>query len=114
VYKKNDVLLVTSSTESGPLVALEAMVRGLAIVATPVGIINEHIANGRNGFVFSSIEDEDVIISEAVELIRRLRSNPELRSEIAIRNIDYAFSNFGIETFQDNYRKLFASIEASI
>ncbi|MDB5208036.1 MAG: glycosyltransferase family 4 protein [Flavisolibacter sp.] len=45
IYKKNDVLLVTSSTESGPLVALEAMLRGLTVIATPVGIINEHISN---------------------------------------------------------------------
>jgi glycosyltransferase involved in cell wall biosynthesis len=114
VYKKNDVLLVTSSTESGPLVALEGMLRGLAIVATPVGIINEYILNGKNGFVFSSIEDEDLIIKEAVELISQLKNMPELRTEIAKVNIDFSFANFGIDVFQNNYKKLFASIETPV
>ncbi len=114
IYRENDVLLVTSYTESGPLVAMEAMARGLSIIATPVGIINEHIVNEKNGFIFSSIENEGVIVKEAIDYILKFKSDPELRSAISKQNIDFAYENFGIEKFQQNYRNLFSIINPSI
>ena len=114
IYRQNNALLVTSYTESGPLVVMEAMARGLSIISTPVGIVNEHIDGGRNGFVFSSIENEEIIINEACEYIKKLSDDVQLQTSIANENIKYAFSNFGIEKFQDNYRKLFHTINPSL
>lgn len=114
IYRQNDVLLVTSETESGPLVAMEAMARGLAIIATPVGIINEHVLNKTNGFVFSSITNEDKIVQEAVEYIMQLKANPKLRQTIANNNMDYAYEHFRMQKFRQHYKKLFQSVRQSL
>lgn len=113
LYREHNVLLVTSYTESGPLVVMEAMARGLCIVSTPVGIVNEHVKTGKNGYVFSSIGNEDLIIREAVEYIKMLSANLDLQETTAHQNIDYAYANFGIEKFQQNYRQLFSTINPS-
>jgi L-malate glycosyltransferase len=114
IYRNNDVLIVTSSTESGPLVAMEAMARGLSIVSTPVGIINEHIQNGRNGFVFSTVENESTIIKEGIDFLMKLKANIELRKIIAQLNMDYAYANFDIKNFQGNYRNLLKTLNPSL
>jgi glycosyltransferase involved in cell wall biosynthesis len=46
-----DVLCLTSHSEGTPLVALEALVQGLPIVATEVGHIPEIVRPGENGFI---------------------------------------------------------------
>jgi glycosyltransferase involved in cell wall biosynthesis len=103
VYREHNILMVTSNTESGPLVVMEAMARGLAIAATPVGIVNEHVSSGRNGFVFSSL-NEDVICQEAVSFLNQFSSDKKMQAEIASNNQAYAFETFGIERFKQDYR----------
>lgn len=112
IYRQHNVLLVTSYTESGPLVVMEAMARGLCIISTPVGIVNEHIVPHRNGFIFSSIEDEALIVEEAVRYINKFAEDAILQKTIAHENMDYAYANFGIQKFQDSYRKLFKTINS--
>jgi len=46
-----DVLALTSKSEGHPLVVLEAMARGLPIVATSVGGIADTVQSGVNGFI---------------------------------------------------------------
>jgi glycosyltransferase involved in cell wall biosynthesis len=46
-----DVLALTSDAEAGGLVVLEALARGLPIIATSVGGIAETVRHGVNGFV---------------------------------------------------------------
>jgi glycosyltransferase involved in cell wall biosynthesis len=46
-----DVFLLSSDSEGNPIVVLEAMARGLPIVATSVGGISETVRPGVNGFV---------------------------------------------------------------
>ena len=46
-----DVLAVTSDSEAGPIVVLEAMAQGLPIVATAVGGISETVQPGVNGYI---------------------------------------------------------------
>ncbi|HYO21242.1 MAG TPA: glycosyltransferase family 4 protein, partial [Flavisolibacter sp.] len=79
IYREHNILLVTSYTESGPLVVMEAMARGLCIISTPVGIVNEHILPDRNGFVFSSIENETLIVEEAIGYINKFAADITLQ-----------------------------------
>jgi glycosyltransferase involved in cell wall biosynthesis len=46
-----DVLALTSDAEGHPIVVLEALARGLPVVATAVGGISESVRHGVNGFV---------------------------------------------------------------
>jgi glycosyltransferase involved in cell wall biosynthesis len=46
-----DILVVTSVSEASPLVALEALARGLPIVATSTGVISEAVKPGVNGYI---------------------------------------------------------------
>lgn len=114
IYREHDVLIITSSTESGPLVAMEAMARGLIIISTPVGIIKEHVHNKVNGFVFSTTTDEKKIIEEALFDILFLKRSAELCKQIAQTNIEYAYTHFDIQNFRNAYLSLFKSLNPSL
>ncbi len=109
IYANAHALLLISSTEGFPMVVIEAMNHGCAVLATPVGDIPLHIKNNENGFLFSTVTDEEVIIKEGVEYILQLKNNQQLFNSIAENNSNYAAANFGIENFNAAYNKLFES-----
>ncbi len=113
VYEEHDILMVTSSTESGPLVIIEAMIKGLVIISTPVGIVPDHILNEKNGFLFSDLTNEDKIVKEGIHFIDTLNGDNEFLKTISKNNIEYAFQTFGIDKFNENYRKLFQNCRTS-
>ncbi len=45
-------LVISSDQETGPLVMMEALSRGLPVISTPVGEVLELIQPGKNGFVY--------------------------------------------------------------
>ncbi|MDX1968869.1 MAG: glycosyltransferase family 4 protein [Planctomycetaceae bacterium] len=47
VYAALDCLVQASPSEGGPLVAVEAWLSGLPLVSTPVGVVADELANGR-------------------------------------------------------------------
>jgi glycosyltransferase involved in cell wall biosynthesis len=106
IYSRAHLLLITSSAEGFPMVIMEAMTSGCAIMATPVGEIPFHIKNGENGFLFSSAVNETDIIREGCEIILRLKNNPEQWKKISATSICYATENFGIEKFNSSYSDL--------
>jgi L-malate glycosyltransferase len=105
-YSKANILILTSSTEGFPMVVIEAMANSCAILATPVGDIPYHITNGKNGFLFSSTDNEDTIIKEGVEYIQLLSHQPRQLDLICKTNIQYAADHFGIEKFNAAYNEL--------
>lgn len=108
-YRSSDVLLLTSTTEGMPLAVIEAMGSGCAILATPVGDLPDHIRNGQEGFLFSSVQDEERIIEEAVKWIHQLHDDRELLSRIALQNQDYYKAHFSMPTFIEAYRSLLST-----
>lgn len=106
VYEEHDVLIVTSFTESGPLVIIEAMIKGLAVISTAVGIVPDHIINGKNGFLFSDLTDEEKIVEEGIHFIDTLNADRALLTAISKNNIEYAFQTFGIDQFNSAYKNL--------
>ncbi len=107
VYNQSHVLIITSSTEGFPLVIEEAMARGCAIIATPVGDIPVHLKNEVNGFLFSSVNNEQLIVKEGVDFLTLLCNNKKLLAEMGEKNRQYAQNHFSIQAFNNHYRQLF-------
>jgi len=51
VYASLDALVITSESETGPLVLFEALKCGVPVISTPVGWCPRLIANGANGWI---------------------------------------------------------------
>ncbi len=62
-----DLFLLTSQREGGPTSVLEAMLIGVPIVSTNVGVIPEAITDGENGFISSVKDYKDLAIK--IELL---------------------------------------------
>ncbi|HSF45704.1 MAG TPA: glycosyltransferase [Chitinophagaceae bacterium] len=107
--QRADILLITSSEEGFPMVVEEAMARGSIIMATPVGDLPVHIRQGVNGYLFSTVNDEQRIIEEAVVFVRQLLADAALCQTISANNIEYAYANFGLLNFEESYRSLIES-----
>ena len=88
------------------MVMMEAMAHGAVIMATPVGDIPFHIIPEQNGFLFSSVNDEELIITEAIEFLHRLLSDKELLKQISETNTEQAFRNYGLPRFEQEYKNL--------
>lgn len=110
IYLKAHVLILTSATEGFPMVIMEGMAYGCVILSTAVGDIPYHVRNNENGFLFSNSENESVIVNEAIEKIIWLKNNRDELKKMAVKNIEYAKRNFGIERFNIDYKELFLSI----
>lgn len=106
VYRRAHILLITSSTEGFPMVVMEAMAHGCAILATPVGDIPYHVHNDVNGFLFSNTDNEEAIIREGIAHILQLDKDRRLLQKISESNTDYAKENFDIAKFNASYQKL--------
>jgi glycosyltransferase involved in cell wall biosynthesis len=71
VYRQSRVFVMPSFNEGGPRVGLEAMACSLPVITTRVGIMNEIIQDGENGF-FADWQPADM-----AEKIITMLNNPE-------------------------------------
>jgi glycosyltransferase involved in cell wall biosynthesis len=111
VYQQAAVVILVSSTEGFPMVVIEGMGYGAAILATAVGDIPLHVQQGVNGFLFSTVDNEQQIIDEGVDHIRQLKGDAVLLKRMQDANRQYAVHHFGIDTFNHSYRQLFDSLK---
>lgn len=107
LYIQSHILLVTSSTESGPLVILEAMAYGLAVITIDVGFAPNYIKQDINGYKISIEKNEKEIVNEMTEYLVTLFNDKNKLKKISENNIEIAKKYFGIEHFFDAYRELF-------
>jgi L-malate glycosyltransferase len=106
IYANAHLLILTSDTEGFPMVVIEAMAYGCAILATPVGDIPLHIKNEEHGYLFSNVDDTEKIIQEGIAHILTLSNNQNKFLQISNTNRKYAVDNFCIDTFNKNYLAL--------
>lgn len=100
-----DVLLMTSRFEGFPLVMMEAMGWGAAVLATAVDGIPEHITDGENGYLLRE-KGEDAIVEAAVGYLEVLAHKPQLLQTISRNNYEYARAHFTREVFERAYREV--------
>lgn len=106
LYHEGHVLVLCSLHEGFPMVIAEAMMAGNAILSTPVGDVPHHVHDAKNGFLFTSIKNNETIILEAVDHIRQFIEDPDQLQHMAENNKHYAKEVFGMTTFENRYREL--------
>ncbi|GAA4754860.1 glycosyltransferase family 4 protein [Flavisolibacter ginsenosidimutans] len=111
IYLGASALILVSDTEGFPMVVMEAMARGLAILSTAVGEVPLHIKDGVNGYLLNDFLNEKAVVTEAKNHILQLVENPQLLHSIAANNIDYAYHHFGMDRFAEEYSNLFSDVK---
>lgn len=104
ILSANDVLVLTSDREGFPMVIMEAMAHGLAIVSTPVGDVQRRMDQAF-AHVAPSI-DEEVFLSSAQEFLGRLHQEPGLLMSMRQAAHARALADFNMEAFVRTYRSL--------
>lgn len=72
-FSKSDILFMPSHSEGLPVVGVQALAKGLAIVASRIGGFLDLVDDGKNGYL---IDEQDTLAFSKV--LRELISNPEL------------------------------------
>lgn len=99
-----DLFLMTSQREGGPTSLLEAMLIGVPIVSTNVGVVPDVIENGVNGFVSSIGNYEDLAIKVNLLLLDK-NLQTKFIQESKKRIEEFVASKIASQTFLE-YRKI--------
>jgi len=105
-YNILDLYLVTSRTEGGPKALLESMAIGVPIVTTRVGMAEDIIKDGENGFI-ANVND----INQIYEYSSKLLENKELRDKFISNGLkvieNYTWENIAKQYYFKLYKRLF-------
>lgn len=80
ILTDTDIFVLPSRIEASPIVILEAMAAGCAIVSTNVGSIPNRILDGENGILIPP-DDEEAL----EKALRRLAGDSRLRHQLSVR-----------------------------
>ena len=84
-YAAADVFVLPSHFESFGIVLLEAAASGLPIVSTRVGVAEELVVNGVNGFTLPSVGDEFALRIATILSSSQFRENADkLRTNVLV------------------------------
>jgi glycosyltransferase involved in cell wall biosynthesis len=90
LFDDHEIYVCTSYQEGGPIPAMDAMQRGLAIVSTPVGQLRDLIKHGESGYICETEEEfirTITVLANDLPLLQRMRINA-LESIQTRRNVD--------------------------
>lgn len=108
-YRGIDIYLNTSIHEGIPMTILEALARGIPVIAPAVGGISEIITNGVEGFLIDSRNPEAF-----AEKCLLLQENEELREKMSKAARDRAERAFSAEKMAEKYYRLYRSTGSSV
>ncbi|MBL7766754.1 MAG: glycosyltransferase family 4 protein [Chitinophagaceae bacterium] len=103
LYNKAHVLILTSSYEGLPIVVMDMMARARVVLSTAVDGIPDYIQHMNTGLLIDELNNEQVIHDKAIELIRMLVQNPELKSSIGRNARILALERFSRHSFEEKY-----------
>jgi glycosyltransferase involved in cell wall biosynthesis len=90
ILEQGDIFLFPTYCQEGcPIVLLEAMGAGMAVVSTPMGAIPDIVANGKNGFLVEGQNPQDF-----AEKIRDLLEDRPLLRKFKIQNQEEAKNKY--------------------
>jgi len=98
LYAAADVFVLSSRTEGLPMVLLEAMGAGLAVVATRVGGVPDVVTDGESGLLVASSEPR-----ELADAMARLVDAPALRHRLGEAARQHIRSGYSVERMAERY-----------
>jgi glycosyltransferase involved in cell wall biosynthesis len=102
LLNQTDILVLPSHFECFPMVVIEAMAYGLAVVVTPVGSVREAIVDGETGLLVP-VGDSNRL----ADAIRRLVDDRPLRRRLG-QNARLQFGNrFDLDIFEHRIRDIY-------
>jgi tetratricopeptide (TPR) repeat protein len=104
-YRQADIAVQSSVTEAFPYSVLEAMMSGLAMVATDVGGTREALAN--TGILVPSRDPEQLALAIAM-----LAQDPDLRAKLGVSARERALKYFEISTTLKAFLRLYQNWQA--
>jgi len=107
LLRSADILVLPTRypNEAFPLVVLEAMSYGLAIVATPEGAIPDMVEHEENGFLVNALKSD-----ELANAIERLIINPDLRKQMGISSQRKIREQFSKNVFDDRIAEIWTQL----
>lgn len=103
LYRRMNLAVLTSYSESFPLVLLEASDNQLPILSTAIGDIKMMIPDQEHGFI-AKIGDVDSI---AAEIKRAVNMDPAALKAVALREKKYVAANFSVEKQLASIQKVY-------
>ena len=78
-FRESDILFMPSLSEGLPVVGVQALALGLAILASNTGGFADLVENGKNGFVFNPSDRQNFALA-----LREMLSDPEKLSSLGL------------------------------
>jgi glycosyltransferase involved in cell wall biosynthesis len=106
-FARSDVLFMPSFTEGLPIVGLQALVLGLAIVATRVGGFMELVEPERNGYLVNDAAGNGFsgplreMLTDPEKLLSFRKASIEIAGQFDIRRIVQSYDNLFQETLEE-------------
>lgn len=104
-YELMNIFCIASAHEGFGLVAAEAMLHGLPVVATKVGGLQDIVLDQETGFLVPPLSPES--LSEKIQL---LIDQPELRQEMGEKGKQRALEHFSAERYCRDVEKLYIEL----
>lgn len=108
IYRRVDALVFPTRLEGFGLVAAEAMIHGVPVVAGASDVLSEVVTHGVDGFLCA--QDD---VDGYVETIRNLASNNTVRSRMSEEAISSARAKFSLKGMVDRYIEVYCSVLSS-
>ncbi len=104
-YKIMDIFCLTSANEGFGLVAAEAMMHKLPVIATKVGGLQDIVINKETGYLVPPLSPESL-----AEKIQILIEQPELRKEMGEKGKQRAMAHFSAERYCREVENLYLDL----
>jgi glycosyltransferase involved in cell wall biosynthesis len=103
-FSKSDILFMPSFSEGLPVVGVQALAKGLAIVASRIGGFLDLVDENQNGYLID-VQDQ----SAFAEILRKLISTPGLLSQFREASLKKS-QDFDIQKVADQYQIIFRDV----
>lgn len=104
-YRALDLYLVTSREEGGPKAITESMASGVPIVSTRVGMAQDVIIDGVNGWI-AEVGDVDALVSKSLQTVDNPERSAALRRNGLSTVVNYDWQIIAKRHFDEAYRPL--------